>query len=196
MRVCRELSNLLFVVLIVGMASQAFSARKISFQAKIVKPDGTYLASSAVNFKFTLTDPSGNCVLYSEIFNNVDMSTTEGSVLFLLGDGTRSYPTSGGMNWVTSFDNKVASYTCGPPSTSTYTPAVGDSRKLYVQFNDGSSSGAQLLPAMDIGAVPFAMYADSASALDTHPATDFVLKTDVSTCAGAQVLTFNGTSFS
>ena len=131
MRSFRELSNLLLVVLaVMCMASDAFSARKISFQAKIVKPDGSYLTASAVSFKFTLTDPSGSCILYSEIFNSVDISTTEGSVLFLLGDGTRSYPTSGGMSWVTAFDNKVANYTCSPPSNSTYTPVAGDSRKL------------------------------------------------------------------
>jgi len=190
------LSKLCIAMLLMLVGSEAYSSRKISFQAKIIRPDGTNLEAGAVNFKFTLTDPSGSCVIYSEIFSNVDMSNSSGSLTLLLGNGARSYPSGGGLSWSAAFNNKTVSYTCAPPSSATYTPVAGDARKLYVQFNDGSSAGSQMLPAMEVSAVPYAMYADSASSLDDHPVGDFVLKGDVSTCSGGQVLTYNGSSFS
>ena len=190
----RLLLNFFIMFLVFLSTNLAWSARKISFQGKILKPDGTALEVSAVSFKFSIADPSGSCVLYSEIFSAVDMSSSGGSVVLLLGDGNRSYPTSGGLTVTDAFDNKTTSYTCYS-SGSTYAPAVGDGRKLYVQFNDGSSAGSQLLPAMEVTATPYAMYADSATTLGTHTANEFLLKTDVSTCVG-QALSYDGTSFS
>ena len=192
------LSKILIVILIFSslfLSTNALAARKISFQTKIIKPDGNNLEASAVNFKFSLTDPSGTCVIYSEIFSNVDMSNSSGSLTLLLGDGSRSYPTTGGVTWTSAFDNKTTSYNCAPPSSTTYSPSVGDSRKLYVQFNDGSPAGSQLLPAMEVSAVPYAMYADNATTLGSYASTDFILKANATTCTGGQVSSYDGTTF-
>ena len=192
------LSKILIVILIFSslfLSTNALAARKISFQTKIIKPDGNNLEASAVNFKFSLTDPSGTCVIYSEIFSNVDMSNSSGSLTLLLGDGSRSYPTTGGVTWTSAFDNKTTSYNCAPPSSTTYSPSVGDSRKLYVQFNDGSLAGSQLLPAMEVSAVPYAMYADNATTLGSYASTDFILKANATTCTGGQVSSYDGTTF-
>lgn len=192
------LSKILIIIsvfLSVFFSIKSQAARKISFQTKIIKPDGNNLEASAVNFKFSLTDPSGTCVLYSEIFSNVDMSSSSGSLTLLLGEGSRSYPTTGGVNWTSAFDNKTTSYNCAPPSSTTYSPSVGDSRKLYVQFNDGSPAGSQLLPAMEVSAVPYAMYADNATTLGSYASTDFILKANATTCTGGQVSSYDGTTF-
>lgn len=194
MRTGRLVSNFFILFLVFLYTDMAWSARKISFQGKILKPDGSALEVSAVSFKFSITDPTGSCVIFSEIFDSVDMSSSGGSVVLLMGDGNRSYPTSGGLTVTDAFDNKTASYTCNS-SASTYAPAASDGRKLYVQFNDGSAAGSQLLPAMEVTATPYAMYADSATTLGTHTANEFVLKTDVSSCPG-QALSYDGTAYS
>lgn len=79
------------------------------------------------------------------------------------GQGTRSGGDPG-LTIESVFSNSTsANYTglsCN--SGTAYQPSVLDARKLVVSFNDGSGSGDQLLPAMDVNYVPFALHATEA----------------------------------
>ena len=167
---------------------------RTTYQAKIVKPDGYPLEASNVNFKFTILDPAGTCILYSETYSAVNMNSSGGLVSFALGSGVKTYPASA-TTFENVFSNITPSITCdagGPPS---YSPISTDSRKIVMQFHDGS--GWQTLPAMSINAVPYAMYANEAAKLNGKTDTDFLqLSSLPTTCGVSEAIRYNGTSFS
>ncbi|MBC7419826.1 MAG: hypothetical protein H7328_03775, partial [Bdellovibrio sp.] len=188
------LKKLFFLSMLVLMSvfsvSIAVAAPKlISFQTKIYKPDGTPLEASSVQFKFSLMNPLSTCVIYSETFSNVDLSSSGGSVVLALGDpvkAVRSYPVAGSMKWYDAFNNTTLTYTC--QTTGTFSPTLIDNRRLVMQFNDGSGNGWQTLSPMDINSVPFAMFAERA---ETVPASG-ILQGGASV---GQVLKWTGTSW-
>lgn len=169
------------------------AAMYTTYQAKIIKPDGTPLESSSVNFRFTILDPSGSCILYTENFNAINMSDSGGLVYFSLGSGIKTFPTSGTTGFSDVFDNQVTSLSCETGGPVSYTPAANDLRKIVMQFYDGS--GWQTLPAMTINHVPYAMYAQSSARLNGKTDLDFVQVTSIPTCSSSQALQFNGASF-
>lgn len=164
-----------------------------TYQAKIIKPDGYPLEAANVNFKFTILDPLGNCVIFSETHSSVNMNSTGGLISFSLGSGIKTYPASA-TTFEQAFSNITPSLSCEAGAPPTYTPASNDIRKIVMQFHDGS--GWQTLPAMNINAVPYAMYANDAQKLGGVSATAFVQDADLPTCVGGQALYYNGTSFS
>ncbi|WP_409477581.1 tail fiber domain-containing protein [Pseudobdellovibrio sp. HCB154] len=181
------------------------AAMYTTYQAKIIKPDGTPLESTNVNFRFTILDPLSTCVLYTENFNTINMAGSGGLVYFSLGSGIKTFPTSGTVDFSDVFNNHGSPLSCaagGPPS---YSPAANDLRKIVMQFHDGS--GWQTLPAMAINHVPYAMYANNAASATTATTAlnsaqlngktdlDFVQVTAVPTCSASQALQFNGASF-
>lgn len=97
-------------------------------------------------------------------------------VSFSLGSEIKVYPTSS-TTFEQVFSNVTPNLSCdagGPASAS---------RKIVMQFEDGN--GWQTLPAMNINAVPYAMYATEAQTLSGLP-----------TCAVGEALSYNGASFS
>ena len=184
---------LIFAVFIFSI--DTFSAPKnISFQSRIYKPDGSPLEAASVQFKFSLMNPLSTCVIYSETFSNINLTSSAGNIVLALGGGTRSYPVAGGMQWFDAFNNSTPSYTC--QTSGTYSPVLIDPRRLIMQFNDGSGAGWQTMPPLDINSVPYAMFAENSEKLENHPAADFVLASALPTCSGSDVLTYNGTTFS
>ncbi|MBC7419721.1 MAG: hypothetical protein H7328_03240 [Bdellovibrio sp.] len=151
-----------------------------------------------MEFKFSLMNPLSTCVIYSETFSNADLSGSGGSVVLALGNGVRSYPAAGGMEWYDAFNNATISYTCqaapGPPPTF-FSPTLTSNRRLVMQFNDGSPNGWQTLPPMDINSVPYAMFAETSEKLGTNTAADFILGTNVPSCTGSDVLTRTAGTF-
>ena len=183
----------MFATFLLSVVNAFAGPSRTTYQAKIVKPDGYPLEASSVNFKFTLLDPAGLCILYSETYSNVNMNSTGGLVSFSLGSGVKTYPVSS-PTFEDVFSNITPNLSCdagGPPS---YTPLSSDIRKIVMQFHDGS--GWQTLPAMNINAVPYAMYATNAEKLGGVSATSFVQDSEIPTCPGGQALTYNGTMFS
>lgn len=173
-----------------------------TYQAKIIKPDGHPLEATSVNFRFTILDPAGACILYSENFNTINMSGTAGLVYFSLGSGIKTYPTSGTVDFSDVFNNQVSSLSCDASGPVSYTPTANDLRKIVMQFHDGT--GWQTLPAMNINHVPYAMYAKNAASATTAVNSlqlngktdlDFVQVTSIPTCGASQALQFNGASF-
>ena len=165
---------------------------RTTYQAKIVKPDGYPLETSNVNFKFTILDPSGVCILFSETYNSVNMNSTGGLISFSLGSGVKTFPASA-TTFEDVFSNITPTLTCDAGGPPTYSPLSADTRKIVMQFHDGS--GWQTLPAMNINAVPYAMFANNADNLGGVSATAYVRDAEIPSCPG-QAISYNGTSFS
>lgn len=176
------LSFVLFVLLFLGTSSAFATPGVTTYQAKIVKPNGLPLEASSVNFKFTILDPAGTCILYSETYLSVNMGSTGGLISFSLGSGVKTYPASA-TTFAEVFSNITPTLACDAGGPGTYSPNANDTRKIVMQFHDGT--GWQTLPAMNINAVPYAMYATEAQKLSGLP-----------TCNPGEALSYNGVSFS
>ena len=173
-----------------------------TYQAKIIKPDGLPLDSATVNFRFTILDPAGSCILYTENFNAINMSNTAGLIQFSLGSGIKTYPVSASVQFSDIFNNHGAPLACASGGFPPYAPATSDVRKVVMQFNDGN--GWQTLPAMSINHVPYAMYSRNAASatvaanslrLNGKSDSDFVQYTTIPTCSASNALQFNGATF-
>ena len=94
------------------------------------------------------------------------------------------------------FNNLQPSFTC--QGGGSYVPSVSgiENRKLITQFNDGSAAGWQTLPAISVNSVPFANYAGDSQKFSGYVASDFLRLAMIPTCAGSDVLSYNGTSLS
>ncbi|WP_409479016.1 tail fiber domain-containing protein [Pseudobdellovibrio sp. HCB154] len=184
----------LFAFIFVNAISVFAGPSRTTYQAKIVKPDGYPLEASTVNFKFTILDPAGSCILYSETYSSVNMAGTGGLISFALGSGVKTYPTSATTTFEEVFSNITPSLTCDAGGPANYSPAASDARKIVMQFHDGN--GWQTLPAMSINAVPYAMYANSAQNLNGKTDADFVQVAALATCGVGEALHYNGVGFS
>ncbi|MBC7742004.1 MAG: tail fiber domain-containing protein [Bdellovibrionaceae bacterium] len=186
--------NLFIIFGLLLFSNVTFATPKnISFSSRIYNPDGTALEASSVQFKFSLMNPLSTCVIYSETFSAVNLTGASGSVVLAIGAGTRTYPAAGGMVWYDAFNNATATYTC--QTSGTYSPTLIDTRKMVMQFNDGSANGWQTMPAMDINSVPYAMFSEDSEKFSGRPVTDFVLGSALPTCGGTAYLNYNGTTF-
>ena len=185
--------RLLAVFIFLNMSLAFAGPSRTTYQAKIIKPDGYALEASNVNFKFTIMDPAGTCILYSETYNAVNMSSTGGMISFALGSGVKVYPVSA-TTFEQVFSNITPTLSCDAGGPPTYSPLSTDIRKIVMQFHDGN--GWQTLPAMSINAVPYAMYANEAATLNGKTDADFVEVAGLATCLSTEALHYNGTSFS
>lgn len=161
------------------------------YQGRIVKSDGTALEYNNVSFAFAITNAAGNCVLYREQKDNVNMQGSGGVFDVPIGSGTRLFPTGGTDNIRDAFKNSV-SLPCD--GGGTYTPSETEVRLLKVQFHDGVGWNA-ITPYSTIRSVPFSTFSYSSSRLGNNVAADFVLKSALTTCSIGQYLTFDGTNF-
>jgi hypothetical protein len=161
------------------------------YQGRIVKSDGTALEYSNVSFAFTITNAAGNCVLYREQKDNVNMQGSGGVFDVPIGSGTRLFPTGPSDNIRDAFKNTVPLACDGG---GTYTPSETEVRLLKVQFHDGVGWNA-ITPYSTIRSVPFSTFSYSSSRLGNNVAADFVLKSSLATCMTGQYLTFDGTNF-
>ncbi|MGZ3782143.1 MAG: beta strand repeat-containing protein [Pseudobdellovibrionaceae bacterium] len=189
---------------------QAFaSPSSLTYQGRILKTDGTPLEYSHVSFVFQITDPAGQCVIYQEQVDGINMAGSAGVFDVAIGNGTIQYPLTASPSILDAFNNastftcgsctfSAGSYTCAD-GTSSYTAASGDVRKLRVSFYDGSS-WKTITPDNTIRSVPFAGYslsaesAKTAQKLGTNVASDFLTKAGLPTCGAGTFLTWNGTT--
>lgn len=178
----------------------------LTYQGRILKSDGTPLQYSNVSFIFQILDSSGTCLVYQEQVSGYNMVNSGGVFDVPIGTGSVQYPLGGSFSVLDSFNNtKIftcgtctasgGSYTCADASGN-YHAASGDSRKLRVQFYDGS--GWQTIsPDSIVRSVPFAGFAASAEKLGTNTASDFILKNTVNSntsCNSGSFLTWDATS--
>jgi hypothetical protein len=164
-------------------ASGAFAGPSgINLSGKIsVQPSGSSLISADVDFRIRVLSPNG-CVLYTERFDNLDLSSTSGAFNLTIGNGAATYnawdATPATRNSKASllklFSNSspaIASgltpYGAGPCAAGAYTPSADDGRQVVIEL-DPTGAGTPgsfltLSPYHQIRAVPYAMLADMAS---------------------------------
>ncbi|QDK38050.1 hypothetical protein DOE51_10855 [Bdellovibrio sp. NC01] len=168
------------------------SPQGLGYQGRILRSDGTPLEYSSVSFIFQITDPSGQCVIYKEQINGVNMINSGGVFDVPIGSGAIIYPTSGSFKILDAFNN-MATYTC--LGGATYNASQGDLRKLQVQFHDGVGWN-QITPDSVIRSVPFAAYSLAAEKLGDKTAAEFVLKTGIPNCAASgKILSADASGF-
>ncbi|UOF01546.1 tail fiber domain-containing protein [Bdellovibrio reynosensis] len=168
------------------------SPSSLTYQGRIVKSDGTPLEYNNVSFLFEITNPSGNCVIYREQRNTVNMMSSGGVFDVPIGTGTKLFPANPLFSLLDAFNNS-ANQDCD--GGATYTPAQGDIRLLKVQFHDGSGWKA-ISPSSEIRTVPYAAFSLSSQKLGTKSESDFVAKSNVPTCAAGTFLAWDGTALS
>ncbi|MGZ3842660.1 MAG: beta strand repeat-containing protein [Bdellovibrio sp.] len=198
------------LLVLVGLFAAFFSnvyslaaPASLTYQGRILKSDGSALEYNNVSFVFQITDPSGQCVIYQEQVNGINMANSAGVFDVPIGNGTIQYP-SGATTTVLDVFNNSGTFTCGSCSSSngnyscvngssTYAASANDIRKLRVSFYDGI--GWKLItPDNTVRSVPFAGYSLSAQKLGTHLASDFLLKAGLPTCVSGTFLSYDGTA--
>jgi hypothetical protein len=172
----------------------------MTFQSRILSPNGNPLEAPAVNFRFEYYSHDNACLLYTEQFLNVSMVDTRGLVSLQLGTGTRLLPAAGLATVASIFDNApLVNHECQPAAGVFYTNATSTSRRnLVIKFDDLSGSGEQVLTGIKINSVPYAWYAGAAAtAADANSlggilATNYLKFSDFSgTCAAGEYLTYD-----
>lgn len=181
----------LFITIFINLNLAWSAPNSITFQSKIVKPNGQPLEASSVSFRMTIADTVGSCVIFQEDFANRNMSGTSGLISLTLGSGTKIFPL-GPMTLTEVFNNyNSPAFNC--QGGGIINAGVSDRRKLILQFNDGS--GWQTVPAMDINSTPFSMQALVSHKLGDYPAQDYLRPASLPSCVGGEALHFNGASF-
>lgn len=131
----------------------------VTYQGRILKPDGTPLEGQTVQFRLEIRTPNtSNCVMFSET-KTLDMRNSNGLFALTMNDGTgaRTDATSIGFDRV--FANR-GSYTFDPStcsSGSSYTPNEDDGRMLAVSFKDETMATWEPMASQMINFVPFAI---------------------------------------
>ena len=131
----RLISIFFYALLFVVRIAQA-SPNSITFQSRIIKPDGLPLEGTAVSFRFSLTDTLGSCVIYQEDFTSRNMSGSKGIIILAIGTGSKIFPVAA-MTLTEAFNN-YNSPTLNCQAGGNIVAGATDRRKLIVQFNDGS----------------------------------------------------------
>lgn len=181
--------KLAFILLLSLMTDAAFaSPPSLTYQGRIIKSDGNPLEHNNVSFSFKITDPSGQCILYQEQVNSIDMTNSSGVFDVPIGQGSVIYSSANATSLLDVFNNSLT-FTClgGTP----YIPVNTDGRLLRVSFHDGVGWNA-ISPDNKIRSVPYAAYALSAQKLGDKVVNDFLTKAGLPVCAVGTFLTWNG----
>ncbi|WP_413943125.1 beta strand repeat-containing protein [Bdellovibrio sp. HCB-162] len=179
----------LVLALLVSWCAHA-APNALTYQGRILKADGSPLEFNNTSFLFEITSPNGNCVIYREQRDGVNMVNSKGVFDVPIGSGTKLFPTDPLFTLLDSFNNSKTHDCYGG---ATYAAATGDIRLLKVQFHDGSGWKV-ISPSNEIRTVPYSAYALSAEKLGTKTENDFVLKTGVPTCSTNEFLRWNGSA--
>lgn len=146
-----------FLIMIL-FCGEVFAFSNMTYQGRIVRPDGTPVESGSVTISIQIKSPgSESCLMFSET-HILNMTGSKGVFSIDIGTGTRSSAAvDGGLPFSKIFSNKLGAI--GPfPSCDvgmTYSPNMADNRKIIISFNDGS--GTQTLSAQNLSFVPFSI---------------------------------------
>ncbi|MES2962910.1 MAG: hypothetical protein V4760_03400, partial [Bdellovibrionota bacterium] len=133
----------------------------VTYQGRIIKPNGDALEGANVQFRMQIRTPGNeSCLMYEEV-QALDMRDSKGVFGLTINDasGTRTDATGLGLDAV--FANR-GSHTFDPTTCQTgsaYTPNPDDGRKLVVYFKDETMSTWEPMPSTRINYVPFAFEA-------------------------------------
>ena len=128
----RQVRNLFSISAIILYTCISFAGTPIytTFQTKIIAPSGLPLENPAVNFRFTILDSFGTCVLYIEDYVAVNMTGSSGVVSFSLGSGTKSYP--GTATLMSEVFNNAPTAPLNCQAGGTYAPGSADRRHVVM----------------------------------------------------------------
>ncbi|RYZ77910.1 MAG: hypothetical protein EOP06_30080 [Proteobacteria bacterium] len=148
--------NTLMIVALVLVARNVFAGPDgITIQGRLLN-NGLAVESSSVSVTLKVVSSGAKeCALYEER-QTLNMVNSDGMVNLTLGSGVRTSADKG-YSLTDTFSNKVRALTdlaCNNGDTF-YTPAAGDTRSIYLTFNDGSGPVAFTTPFV-IQSVPFA----------------------------------------
>ncbi len=146
------------------------STEFLTYNGRILRPDGKPLLSTDVSFKLQIRSlaPS-SCILFEDVQASVDLSTTGGVFNLKIKSIADSRTDTSGLSLAEVFSN-ISNKTlasgdavrCGSSNVTTL-PTVGEARQLFVYFRDNSDSsfGGNYdgLPAQDLQYVPMALQA-------------------------------------
>ncbi|WP_413577099.1 tail fiber domain-containing protein [Bdellovibrio sp. HCB290] len=190
----------LFINLILFCSVAAAVPNVLSYQGRIVRPNGTAFEYNNSSFLFEITNPNGSCVIYREQRNGIDLTNSGGVFDVPIGSGTKLFPPSPTKTMISMFDNSQT-LDCADASNNvagTYTPAAGHNRLLRVQFHDGLGWNV-IDPDTEIRTVPYSAFAgtaENAQSLSGKAATDFIERITIPTCPADTFLTYAGGTFS
>jgi hypothetical protein len=157
---------MIFFTLGFSSVVSAASSSGITYQGRILKPDGTPLVSSTVQFRLQFRTPDNqNCLMYEET-QVKDMSNSDGLFAITINDGTGVRTDTSGYTLDAIFSNRnialsFATSTCvsGSPGTTNWTPNPSDSRVLQVYFKDDTLTSWEPMPPQAINFIPLAIEA-------------------------------------
>lgn len=180
---------MLFLVFTFEIAMAIPTTMQVS--GRILRPDGTPLDIPSVPFELSLVNPAENCVLYRETLS-VSMTGTNGRFTISFGSNASSYNANGAL---ANAVRNSGSLSCD--GGGTYNPAVSDTRKVIVSFNDGVWN--TISPSLSLNSVPFSMQAwnaDSATRIGTIVENEILTRSLAPVCVTANsFLQWNGTAF-
>lgn len=148
------------VAVVFLMHSVASAGIGLTYQGRILKPDGSPLDSS--NVRFTIEIKSYNdCLLYQET-QTVNLSASSG--VFSLNIGSAPAPqiqNHVGASLSAVFTNRGSFTGLSGCTGGTYTPNADDDRKIVVSFEDLTlgSPTIETIPSQNISYVPFSIEA-------------------------------------
>jgi hypothetical protein len=131
----------------------------VTYQGRILRPDGAPLAGQFTQFKMQIRTPDAQgCLMYEEI-QSQDLRNSSGAFSLTINDGSGSRTDSTGLTLDRIFANR-GTYTLDVTTCSTGTgvwaPNVSDGRNLVVLFKDETMASWEPIPAQKINFVPFA----------------------------------------
>ncbi len=142
--------NYKLILLILIFGTNGWAAAQFLTYEGYVETSAGLPVTTAVNFKFQITNPTNSCVLYEET-----QSITPSNGRFTArvgpgGPGTQVVP--GGLTDFSSIFSNLAGLTGA--SSCTYTPSANDARGMNVYIMDGTYS---LIGSFYLGANSFAL---------------------------------------
>ncbi|NCN95283.1 MAG: hypothetical protein GW917_01010, partial [Bdellovibrionales bacterium] len=172
-----------FILFLLGgifSSGNLFASSGITYQGRLIGPNGTPVVSSSVQFKLQIRTPgSEDCLLYEEL-QTLDLSEKKGVFAISLADGTGTRNDSNSWNLFEALANrKTFSFSSADcTGSSSYTPNVTDNRRFRVFFNDGTFSGWESLPVQTINFIPMSI---ESYAVGGYPASSLLKVADSGT---------------
>jgi trimeric autotransporter adhesin len=154
----RLLAFTLSVIALAFSMNAAAANSGVTYQGRILKPDGNPLTGSNVQFRLQIKSPDANsCLMYEEL-QTQDMSSSHGNFSLTINDGTGVRNDTSGYGLDRIFANRgIFTFNAADCVSGTdYTPGSGDGRTLQVFFKDETMSAWEPMPPQKINFVPFA----------------------------------------
>ncbi|KHD89168.1 MAG: hypothetical protein OM95_04945 [Bdellovibrio sp. ArHS] len=175
-------TNLFIVMAIMLTPLFGWAGAAITYHGRLLDPNKHPVENANVVFKVRVYSPKPKkCLLYEEM-RSLNMSNSQGVFVLSIGDGegTRTAADPGiQVERIFNNDSNITFNTTNTPKLvcntgSFYTPDLLDQRHLEVTFNDGTGTGDQTLPLMDVNFVPFSVSAYDSQKVGGTPASSLL----------------------